>query len=39
MVPHTYASIAAGKSYDLAYPRKIESTVTADEKCDKVVSS
>jgi len=36
MIPHTYAAVAAGRDYDLAYPRKTQSTLVADDKMDKI---
>ncbi|KAK0630698.1 hypothetical protein B0T17DRAFT_529067 [Bombardia bombarda] len=36
MVPHSYASVAAGKSYDLANPRKTEEHLAKDTTVDKV---
>jgi len=37
MTPHTYVAVAAGRSYDIAYPRKTTSTLVADDKMDKIV--
>lgn len=38
MAPHAYASASSGKTYDVAYPRKLQSTIASDDKLDKVVS-
>ncbi|KAK7735908.1 hypothetical protein SLS53_007286 [Cytospora paraplurivora] len=35
LAPHAYASIAAGKSYDLAYPRKTVESAAKDTSQDK----
>ncbi|KAM0285000.1 hypothetical protein ACHAQH_001689 [Verticillium albo-atrum] len=35
MVPHCYASLAGGKSYDLANPRSLQQRLKDDENIDK----
>lgn len=37
MAAHTYASMASGKLYDVANPRKLIDVVAADEKLNKIV--
>lgn len=37
MAAHTYASMASGKLYDVANPRKLNDVVAADEKLNKIV--
>ena len=38
MAPHTYAFIASGKNYDIAYPRTTVDTCSKDTTFDKRVS-
>ncbi|KAF6807300.1 hypothetical protein CPLU01_01669 [Colletotrichum plurivorum] len=39
MAPHAYASTSSGKTYDLAYPRKLQTTIVSDDKVDKVTKA
>ncbi|KAF3806281.1 hypothetical protein GCG54_00006043 [Colletotrichum gloeosporioides] len=39
MAAHTYASIASGKLYDVANPRKLNDVVAADEKLNKIIKA
>lgn len=37
-VPHFYATLSAGKAYNIAQPRQFEEHLAKDESIDKVVS-
>ncbi|KAI8275424.1 hypothetical protein K4K56_001383 [Colletotrichum sp. SAR 10_98] len=39
MAAHTYASMASGKLYDVANPRKLNDVVAADEKLNKIIKA
>ncbi|TDZ87614.1 hypothetical protein C8034_v006702 [Colletotrichum sidae] len=38
MAPHAFASGAAGKLYDPATPRKLQTAVASDDKLDKIIA-